>query len=51
MRGDIPTPFGKIHISMSQHEVSVYSDGGHGTLIIGNRSIDIPAKQEIKTNL
>ena len=51
MEGDVPTPFGKIHITMNQKEVTVYSDGGHGTLIIGDRHVSIPAKQEIKMSL
>lgn len=51
MEGDVPTPFGKIHIKMNAQEVSVYSDGGHGTLIMGDHTTDIPAKQEITINL
>ena len=51
MEGDVPTPFGKIHVTMSQQEVSVYSDGGKGTLIIGEKAIEIPAKQEIRIGL
>ncbi|SFO64337.1 amylo-alpha-1,6-glucosidase [Prevotella sp. tf2-5] len=51
MEGDVPTPFGKIHVSMSRQEVTIYSDGGHGTLMIGEKEIEIPAKQEIKIGL
>ena len=51
MEGDVPTPFGKIHVSMSRQEVIIYSDGGHGTLMIGEKEIEIPAKQEIKIGL
>ena len=47
MEGDVPTPFGKIHVTMNQQEVTIYSDGGHGTLVIGEKAIEIPAKQEI----
>lgn len=47
MRGDVPTPFGKIHIEINQHAVTVYSNGGHGVLVLGDRCIDIPAGQEI----
>ena len=43
MEGDVPTPFGKIHVKMNTHEISVQSDGGHGTLIIGDQQISIPA--------
>ena len=51
MEGDVPTPFGRIHVSMSRQEVTIYSDGGHGTLMIGEKEIEIPAKQEIKIGL
>ena len=51
MEGDVPTPFGKIHVKMNHQELSVYSDGGHGTLMIGERTIEIPAKQEVKIGL
>ena len=47
MEGDVPTPFGKIHVAMNKYEVTIYSDGGHGILIIGEKTIEIPAKQEI----
>ena len=47
MEGEVPTPFGKIRIKMNQREVSVFSDGGEGTLILGDRQINIPAQQEI----
>ena len=51
MEGDVPTPFGLIHVEMDMSTVTVRSDGGHGTLILGDRRIDIPAKQVIKTPL
>lgn len=51
MEGDVPTPVGKIHVKMNTHEISVQSDGGHGTLIIGNQQISIPANKEIKISL
>ena len=39
MEGDVPTPFGKIHVEVRGKEVKVTSDGGHGTLIVdGKRS-------------
>jgi hypothetical protein len=47
MRGDVPTPFGLIHIEMNRHSVSVSSDGGQGTLIIGNQRVSIPPHQQI----
>ena len=42
MEGDVPTPFGKIHVRVDLQGVTVSSDGGQGTLILGNRRIDIP---------
>ncbi len=51
MEGDVPTPFGKIHVRMTTHEVSVLSDGGQGTLIVGDQPIMIPANKEIKMSL
>lgn len=51
MEGDVPTPFGKIHVKMNTYEISVQSDGGHGTLIIGDQQISIPANKEIKISL
>lgn len=51
MEGDVPTSFGKIHVKMNTHEISVQSDGGHGTLIIGDQQISIPANKEIKISL
>lgn len=51
MEGDVPTPFGKIHVKMNTHEIYVQSDGGHGTLIIGDQQISIPANKEIIISL
>jgi hypothetical protein len=51
MEGEVPTPFGKISIKMNQHEISVFSDGGQGCLILGDRLIDIPPQQEINITL
>ena len=51
MEGDVPTPYGKIHVAMNEKEITVYSDGGHGRLIIADRETDIPAKKEIKVKL
>ncbi len=48
MQGDVPTPFGRIHVEVSGNEVSVSSDGGEGTLILGNRQIPIPAGKEVR---
>lgn len=50
MEGDVPTPFGKIHVRKDKHTVSVKSDGGRGTLIIDGQRIDIPANELISVN-
>ena len=50
MEGDVPTPFGKIHVQMNQQEISVYSDGGQGTLFINGKEIAIPPHKEITIN-
>ena len=47
MEGNVPTPFGKIHVRMDRKSVTVSSDGGHGTLIVGNRRTDIPAGESV----
>lgn len=47
MEGDVPAPFGNIHVRMNSYEVSVKSDGGKGTLIIGKKRVSIPVDEEI----
>jgi hypothetical protein len=47
MEGDVPTPFGRIHVKMTPQEITVFSDGGHGSLIVGSQQIDVPAGQTI----
>lgn len=51
MEGEVPTPFGKITIKLNQQEVSIFSDGGQGSLILGDRLIDIPPQQNINITL
>ena len=48
--GEVPTPFGKIRVKTDEHTVTVYSDGGHGTLIVDDRRINIPANKETTLN-
>ena len=50
IKGDVPTPYGKIHIEMDRHTVTVYSDGGNGTLHIGNNRAIIKPNQKITIN-
>lgn len=47
MEGEVPTPFGKIHVKMNKKEVCVKSNGGNGTLIIGRKRINIPSGEEV----
>ena len=47
MEGEVPTPFGKIHVRMDDRQVSVRSDGGRGILFINGECIEIPARKEI----
>ena len=41
MEGSVPTPFGKIEVSVRPGSITVHSDGGHGTLVLGDRRIPI----------
>ena len=47
MEGDVPTPFGKIHVRIDKTSVTVYSDGGHGRLIVDGKSLPIPPNQSV----
>ena len=47
MEGEVPTPFGKISVKMNDQHITVRSDGGHGTLIVGRQRIEIPAGEVI----
>ena len=47
MEGSVPTPFGKIEVSIRPDGVTVRSDGGHGTLILGDRRIPIEGSLEV----
>ena len=47
MKGSVPTPYGKIHVEMNQQEISVFSDGGQGLLVIEGKEYPIPPQQEI----
>ena len=48
MEGSVPTPFGKIEVSVRPNFVTVRSDGGHGTLILGDRRIPIEGEVRIE---
>ena len=51
MEGTVPTPFGKIDVTVRAGTVTVRSDGGSGTLILGDRRIDIPAGEAVHAHL
>jgi hypothetical protein len=46
MQGDVPTPFGLIHVEMDRHQIKIRATGGRGTLIVGNRQVSIEADRE-----
>lgn len=55
MEGRVPTPFGSVYVRIDNNCVTVKSDGGHGTLIIGSkeseRKIEILPGKETKVIL
>ncbi len=51
MEGTVPTPFGCVYIKMNKKQVTVKSDSDGGTLIIGEKTIEIPEGKEICINL
>ena len=50
MEGTVPTPFGCVYIKMNKEQVMVKSDSAGGTLVVGEKQIQIPANQEITLN-
>ena len=51
MEGDVPTPFGKIHVRVDPETVTVRSDGGNGKLVIGQEETPIPPGQTVTAHL
>ena len=51
MEGTVPTPFGKVYVKMNEKQVTVKSDSAGGTLILGNRRIEIPINKEVTANI
>ena len=47
MEGEVPTPFGKIYVRMDDRQVTVRSDGGKGTLLVGGKCLEIPVGKEL----
>ena len=46
MQGDVPTPFGLIHVEMDRHQIKIRATGGRGTLIFGDCQVNIEAGRE-----
>ena len=51
MEGDVPTPYGKIHIYMDKKIIRIYSNGGNGKLIVNKKEITIPINNELTFEL
>lgn len=51
MEGDVPTPYGKIHIYMDKNIIRIYSNGGNGKLIVNKKEITIPINNELTFEL
>ena len=55
MEGNVPTPFGTVNVKMNTSSVTVKSDGGRGTLIIGRgeneKHFEIKPGKETTVNL
>lgn len=47
IEGDVPAPFGKIHVRADKTGVKVRSEGGKGILIVKDKRAEIPANKEI----
>ncbi len=41
MEGTVPTPYGRVYVKMTAESVTVRSDGGKGTLVLGDKTYDI----------
>lgn len=51
MEGTVPTPQGCVYIKMNKEQVIVKSDSAGGTLILGEKLIEIPKGKKISINL
>lgn len=47
MEGSVPTPYGEVKVKVGAHSVTVKSDGGKGTLVVGGKTYQIPVKEEL----
>lgn len=48
IEGTVPTPYGSVYVKVDGNKIVVKSSGGKGTLIIGDRRVDIPVGKELK---
>ena len=46
MKGDVPTPFGLIHIEMDSKQIKIRATGGRGTLYYQDRQVSIEANRD-----
>ena len=51
MEGEVPTPWGKIRVKVNGNEATIYSDGGEGTLMIGDKKVSIPAGKTVRVRV
>ena len=51
MEGDVPTPYGLIHVKVDGEHIRVKSHGGRGRLIFGNVYMAIPPNEEIVVDI
>ncbi len=51
MEGNVPTPNGMIQVYMDSQHIKIRATEGRGTLIIGDKHIDIPPMQELDVRL
>ena len=47
MQGDVPTPFGLIHVEMDTRQIKIRATGGRGTLVYGDRQVSIEANRDV----
>ena len=47
MQGDVPIPFGLIHVEMDRRQIKIRATGGRGTLIFGDCQVNIEAGRDI----
>ena len=47
MQGDVPTPFGLIHVEMDSKQIKIRATGGRGTLYYQDRQVSIEANRDV----